>query len=97
MYLCQVVLEFFQNRILNKFVRIIVFQAIKKVLEENFHSGEEMDSQGHLFKNSWLEAEAKLCSISYRARFDRMKIEIEKLKSNQKKGRDCLLQFSMYD
>nr|XP_027077545.1 uncharacterized protein LOC113701209 [Coffea arabica] len=60
-------------------------QAIKKVLEENFHSGEEMDSQGHLFKNSWLEAEAKLCSISYRARFDRMKIEMEKLKSNQKK------------
>lgn len=60
-------------------------QAIKKVLEENFHSGEEMESQALLFKNSWLEAEAKLCSIIYGARFDRMKTEIEKLKSNQKK------------
>ncbi|CDP16011.1 unnamed protein product [Coffea canephora] len=67
-------------------------QAIKKVLEENFHSGEEMDSQALLFKNSWLEAEAKLCSISYRARFDRMKIEIEKLKSNQKKENAAALE-----
>ncbi|KAL3521726.1 hypothetical protein ACH5RR_019875 [Cinchona calisaya] len=60
-------------------------QAIRKVLEENFHSGEEMESQALLFKNLWLEAEAKLCSISYRARFDRMKIEMQKFKSNQAK------------
>ncbi|KAL3524480.1 hypothetical protein ACH5RR_017314 [Cinchona calisaya] len=61
-------------------------QSIRKVLEENFHCGEDMESQALLFKNLWLEAEAKLCSISYRARFDRMKIEMQKFKSNQTKA-----------
>ncbi|KAL3838010.1 hypothetical protein ACJIZ3_022601 [Penstemon smallii] len=58
----------------------VMAQAIEKVLDENFkYSDEEMDSQaGLLFKSLWLEAEAKLCSISYKARFDRMRIEMEK-------------------
>ncbi|KAK6135165.1 hypothetical protein DH2020_031113 [Rehmannia glutinosa] len=55
-------------------------KAIKKVLEENFHLDEEMHSQSLLFKNLWLDAEAKLCSISYKARFDRMKIQMEQIK-----------------
>ncbi|XP_011075880.1 uncharacterized protein LOC105160266 isoform X2 [Sesamum indicum] len=55
-------------------------KAIKKVLEENFHFNEEMHSQALLFKSLWLEAEAKLCSISYKARFDRMKIQMEETK-----------------
>ncbi|CAI9086999.1 OLC1v1020950C5 [Oldenlandia corymbosa var. corymbosa] len=65
-------------------------QAIKKVLEENFLSGEEMESQqALLFKSLWLEAEAKLCSISYRVRFERMKMELQKFKSNNgKEGTD---------
>ncbi|CAI9774216.1 unnamed protein product [Fraxinus pennsylvanica] len=61
-------------------------QAIKKVLDENFLYDEEMDSQALLFKNLWLEAEAKLCSISYKARFDRMKIEMGKFKSKKEEG-----------
>ncbi|CAI9767760.1 unnamed protein product [Fraxinus pennsylvanica] len=61
-------------------------QAIKKVLEENFLYDEEMEPQVLLFKNLWLEAEAKLCSISYKARFDHMKIEMEKFKSNKEEG-----------
>lgn len=64
-------------------------QAIRKVLDENSYFGEEEHSQAHLFKSLWLEAEAKLCSISYRARFDRMKFEMEILKSKQLKGMDC--------
>ncbi|KAJ8554224.1 hypothetical protein K7X08_024902 [Anisodus acutangulus] len=60
-------------------------QAIKKVLNENFLSDERMQPQALLFKNLWLEAEAKLCSLSYKARFDRMKIEMEKHKFSQGK------------
>ncbi|KAL7106787.1 hypothetical protein ACP275_06G014500 [Erythranthe tilingii] len=60
-------------------------KAIKKVLEENFHLNEDMDSQALLFKSLWLDAEAKLCSITYKARFDRMKILMDetKLKAQQ--------------
>ncbi|KAG8381610.1 hypothetical protein BUALT_Bualt06G0139400 [Buddleja alternifolia] len=58
----------------------VMDEAIRKVLEENFHFDEGMHSQALLFKNLWLEAEAKLCSISYKARFDRMKIQMEKFK-----------------
>nr|GMC66866.1 uncharacterized protein LOC109149083 isoform X3 [Ipomoea batatas] len=54
-----------------------VAQAIVKVLNENFQFDGEMKSQAHLFKNLWLEAEAKLCSVSYKARFDHMKIAME--------------------
>ncbi|CAH9110107.1 unnamed protein product [Cuscuta europaea] len=52
-------------------------RAIGKVLNENFQFDGELKSQALLFKNLWLEAEAKLCSISYKARFDRMKVAME--------------------
>ncbi|XP_075496675.1 uncharacterized protein LOC142533702 isoform X2 [Primulina tabacum] len=52
-------------------------KAIKKILEENFHCYEGISSQALLFKSLWLEAEANLCSIGYKARFDQMKIEME--------------------
>lgn len=68
-----------------------IVQAIKKVLDENSYFGEEEHSQALLFKSLWLEAEAKLYSISYRARFDRMKIEMERLKVKQEKGNDVIL------
>ncbi|XP_073016399.1 uncharacterized protein [Primulina eburnea] len=60
-------------------------KAIKTVLEENFLYNEEMDSQAILFKSLWLEAEATLCSISYKARFDRLKIEMEQAKPKSSK------------
>lgn len=66
-----------------------VAQGIKKVLNENFLSDEGMQPQAVLFKNLWLEAEAKLCSLSYKSRFDRMKIEMEKHKFIQ--GKDLNL------
>ncbi|XP_059628920.1 uncharacterized protein LOC132271534 isoform X2 [Cornus florida] len=61
-------------------------QAIKKVLNENFCGEEEMQTQTLLYKNLWLEAEAALCAINYRARFDRTKIEMEKCNSLKAKG-----------
>lgn len=67
-----------------------VLQAIKKVLNENFLCDEAMPPLALLFKNLWLEAEAKLCSLSYKARFDRMKIEMEKHKVTQGKSKSCL-------
>ncbi|XVF12776.1 hypothetical protein REPUB_Repub08aG0148700 [Reevesia pubescens] len=60
-------------------------QAIKKVLIENFHEKEEAHPQVLLYKNLWLEAEAALCSINYMARFNNMKIEIEKCKLHSEK------------
>ncbi|KAL2542383.1 Uncharacterized protein Adt_03361 [Abeliophyllum distichum] len=63
-------------------------QAIKKILDKNFHCNEEMPSKAHLFRNLWLETEAKLCSIIYKARFDHMKIEMETIKSNRAKVSD---------
>ncbi|XWS61435.1 hypothetical protein CRYUN_Cryun07bG0125300 [Craigia yunnanensis] len=60
-------------------------QAIKKVLIENFHEKEEAHPQVLLYKNLWLEAEAALCSINYMARFNNMKIEIEKCKLDSEK------------
>ncbi|XP_042015668.1 uncharacterized protein LOC121763674 [Salvia splendens] len=60
-------------------------KAIKKVLEQNFEIDEDVHSQALLFKNLWLEAEAKLCSISYKARFERMKIQMEGIKLNAPK------------
>ncbi|KAK4431246.1 hypothetical protein Salat_0886700 [Sesamum alatum] len=65
-------------------------KAIKKVLEENFHFNEEMHSQALLFKSLWLEAEAKLCSISYKARFDRMKIQMEETKLQAPQGNEAI-------
>ncbi|KAL1547298.1 hypothetical protein AAHA92_23793 [Salvia divinorum] len=63
-------------------------KAIKKVLEQNFEIDEDMHSQALLFKNLWLEAEAKLCSISYKARFERMKAQMAgvKLKAPKEDG-----------
>ncbi|GER33442.1 cysteine-rich RLK (RECEPTOR-like protein kinase)8 [Striga asiatica] len=55
-------------------------KAIKKVLDENFQLNEEIHSEAVLFKNLWLDAEAKLCSISYKARFDRMKIQMGRIR-----------------
>ncbi|KAG6414429.1 hypothetical protein SASPL_127151 [Salvia splendens] len=55
-------------------------KAITKVLEKNFEIDEDMHSQALLFKNLWLEAEAKLCSINYEARFERMRIQMEDIK-----------------
>ncbi|KAG7974172.1 hypothetical protein I3843_06G035200 [Carya illinoinensis] len=52
--------------------------AIMKVLSENFDHEEEMQPNGFLYKNLWLEAEAELCSINYKARYNRMRIEMEK-------------------
>ncbi|XP_031267182.1 uncharacterized protein LOC116125621 isoform X4 [Pistacia vera] len=56
-------------------------EAIKKVLSENFFEEDRTQPQILLYKNLWLEAEAALCSVNYRARFNRMKIEMEKCKS----------------
>lgn len=61
-------------------------QAIKKILEENFHCNEEISSQALLFKSLWLETEANLCSIGYQARFDQMKIEMGEIEANTLKG-----------
>ncbi|KAH6811606.1 hypothetical protein C2S51_025368 [Perilla frutescens var. frutescens] len=54
-------------------------KAIKNILEQNFQMKEDMHSQALLFKSLWLEAEAKLCSISYKARFERTKIQMEEI------------------
>ncbi|KAL6509212.1 hypothetical protein OROGR_022522 [Orobanche gracilis] len=54
-------------------------KAIKKVLEENLHINEEKNSRAFFYRNLWLDAEAKLCSISYKARFDRMKLQMEQI------------------
>lgn len=61
----------------------IMSQAIGKVLQENFEFDGEMESQALLFKNLWLEAEAKLCSLSYKARFDHMKIAMHMQKPSR--------------
>ncbi|KAF1865353.1 hypothetical protein Lal_00004727 [Lupinus albus] len=59
-------------------------KALKKILSENFHDDEEADSQTLLYKNLWLEAEAALCSVSYKARYNQMKIEMENHSHKQK-------------
>ncbi|PSS32932.1 Sickle tail protein [Actinidia chinensis var. chinensis] len=60
-------------------------QALKEVLKKDFDGEEEMQAETLLYKNLWLEAEAALCSVSYRARFNRMKIEMEKCKTHKAK------------
>ncbi|XP_024025659.1 uncharacterized protein LOC21386167 isoform X2 [Morus notabilis] len=52
-------------------------QALKKVLTDNFDYEEEASPQALLYKNLWLEAEAALCSMSCKARFNRVKLEME--------------------
>ncbi|KAM5557817.1 hypothetical protein ABKV19_024921 [Rosa sericea] len=59
-------------------------QAVKKILSENFHT-EDTHPQTLLYKNLWLEAEAVICSTNYKARFNRLKNEMEKCKADQSK------------
>ncbi|XP_042498603.1 uncharacterized protein LOC122076983 isoform X2 [Macadamia integrifolia] len=61
-------------------------QAIKKIMKEKFDN-EETHPQTILFKNLWLEAEAALCSIKYKARYARLKTEMEKCNRDQEKGK----------
>ncbi|KAL6508255.1 hypothetical protein OROHE_021797 [Orobanche hederae] len=63
-------------------------KAIKKVLEENFKWNEEKHSRAFFYRNLWLDAEAKLCSVSYKARFDRMKIQMEQINMKAPQGID---------
>ncbi|XP_028806615.1 uncharacterized protein LOC114761425 [Neltuma alba] len=53
-------------------------EALKSILTENFHDEEGAESQALLYKNLWLEAEAAICSMKCRARYNQMKIEMEK-------------------
>ncbi|KAL8240792.1 hypothetical protein R6Q59_014147 [Mikania micrantha] len=56
-------------------------QAIKKILDENLECEAEVSSETTpLYKDLWLEAEAELCCLSYRARFERLKRETQKEK-----------------
>ncbi|KAJ6764693.1 hypothetical protein OIU74_023552 [Salix koriyanagi] len=61
-------------------------QALKKVLAQNFPIKEESKSQILLYKNLWLEAEASLCLVNCTARFNRLKLEIEKGSSQNVKA-----------
>lgn len=54
-------------------------QALKKVLGENFNDDDEKTHPRTLmYKNLWLEAEAALCAVNYKARFNRMKRDMSK-------------------
>ncbi|KAL3025991.1 hypothetical protein AAZX31_04G208100 [Glycine max] len=52
---------------------------LKRILSENFHDDDEgAEPQTVLYKNLWLEAEAALCSVYYKARYNQIKIEMDK-------------------
>ncbi|KAL2339531.1 hypothetical protein Fmac_007471 [Flemingia macrophylla] len=54
-------------------------QDIKRILSENFnHDDEGTEPHTVLYKNLWLEAEAALCSVYYKARFNQIKSEMDK-------------------
>ncbi|XP_071686123.1 uncharacterized protein [Rutidosis leptorrhynchoides] len=59
-----------------------MIQKIKRLLDENLEYKEDKDlsSDTLLYKNLWLETEAELCASSYRARFERIKREMNKSK-----------------
>ncbi|XP_019430968.1 PREDICTED: uncharacterized protein LOC109338232 isoform X1 [Lupinus angustifolius] len=58
---------------------------MKKILSENLRDDEEADSEILLYKSLWLEAKAAaLCSVSDRARYNQMKIEMENHSHKQK-------------
>ncbi|CAI8610662.1 unnamed protein product [Vicia faba] len=59
-------------------------KAIKNILSENFDDDEATESQTLLYKNLWLEAEAALCSVSHKNRYNQMKIEMEKQSYKQR-------------
>ncbi|KAF8020243.1 hypothetical protein BT93_G0831 [Corymbia citriodora subsp. variegata] len=63
-------------------------QAIKKILMDNLDDEVEPNLQVQLFKNLWLEAEAKLCSMKFKSCFKRVKTEMERLKSFQRDSSD---------
>lgn len=58
---------------------------LKRILSENFHHDDE-GAEPHtvLYKNLWLEAEAALCSVYYKARYNQIKIEMDKLSYKEK-------------
>ncbi|XP_047338548.1 uncharacterized protein LOC124942159 [Impatiens glandulifera] len=56
--------------------------GLKEVLSKNFKIEDELHPQTVLYKNLWLEAESAICAMNVKARFNRMKLEMEKLKSN---------------
>jgi hypothetical protein len=57
-----------------------------KVLNDNFKNEEELQPKSLFYKNLWLEAEAELCSTNYKARYNRMKIEMEKSELDKTRG-----------
>lgn len=57
-----------------------MIQTIKKVLDENLECKEDLPSDTLMYKNLWLETEAELCAMSYKARFHRVKREMAKSK-----------------
>ncbi|CAL0305374.1 unnamed protein product [Lupinus luteus] len=59
-------------------------KALKKILSENVHDDEEADSETVLYKSLWLDAEAALCFVSYKARYNQMKMEMENHSHKQK-------------
>ncbi|KAI4307014.1 hypothetical protein L6164_030250 [Bauhinia variegata] len=63
-------------------------KALKRILNENFNDEKGAESQSLLYKNLWLEAEAALCSTNYKARYNQVKIEMEK---DSRKQRDNAL------
>ncbi|KAL6541452.1 hypothetical protein OROGR_010938 [Orobanche gracilis] len=63
-------------------------KAIRKVLEENLNINEEKHSRAVFYRNLWLDAEAKLCSVSCKARLDRMKIQMEQINIKAPQGID---------
>jgi len=55
-------------------------QVNEKALEGHYKLEEEENPQVLLYKNLWLEAEAALCSMKYKASILGMKTEMEKIK-----------------
>ncbi|KAL9240246.1 hypothetical protein vseg_014489 [Gypsophila vaccaria] len=53
-------------------------EAIKKINHDNFLGKQDMDQQKLLYKSLWLDAEASLCAMTARARFFRVKADMEK-------------------
>lgn len=62
-----------------------------KILSEDFDHEEEMQPNGFLYKKLWLEAEAELCSVNHKARYNRMRIEMEKSELQKAKGNNFYL------
>jgi hypothetical protein len=55
-------------------------QVNEKALEGHYELEEEENPQVLFYKNLWLEAEAALCSMKYKASVLGMKTEMEKIK-----------------